>query len=137
MTAIKTLQARLERLERAVAPADVTVVMLVDFAGYGPLLRFRSDDGFCCERRAGEAEQDFSQRTEAEAKAYRRSHPARDNGFMVLFSERERLPDEKPQPQQRQPEPVPMPSVQPKPQPRLMSIQEVEGQYADRRHWMS
>ena len=47
---MRDLAARIERLEEVYSPADVLVVMLVDFSGYGPLLRFKSDDGFCSER---------------------------------------------------------------------------------------
>jgi hypothetical protein len=31
----------------------------------------------------------------------------------------------------------PLDSPPPKPQPRIVTIKEVEGEYADRRHWMS
>jgi len=128
---MRNLAARIEWLEEVYSPPDVVVVMLVDFVGDGPLLRFKSDNGFCIERQEGESEDAFTQRTESEVKAYHRSYPSPPNCCMVLFSERERLPNVKPELEpEPKPDPAPVrqpaPAVQSEPKPRQMTLKEVE-----------
>jgi hypothetical protein len=101
--------------------------------------------GFYIARVSGESEEHLQERAAAEARAYGEAHPSLvRNGFIVVHIDVEPIPYVKPE---SKPDPVataqsPEPMVAPKqspptPQPpRIMTIKEVEGQYADRRHWM-
>jgi len=140
---MRNLEKRLEKLEQADTPAKIIVIMLTNF-GEGELTGWKGD-GFYVARQPGESEEELEERAAAEARAYGQAHPSLVcNGFISVHMDVEREPYVKPE---SKPDPVateqpPQPRVVPKqsplkPQPpRIMTIKEVEGDYADRPDWM-
>jgi hypothetical protein len=134
---MRDIERRLAKLEQ-VREQEVTMVCLVSFVSPGVQRAVKGwkGDGYYIARKPGESEEALAVRAKAEAKA--RSHPFAN---ILLIEDREA-------PRSLAPEPAPAPvqesllSVRPNGAPAAPSvqqatIQEVEGQYADRRHWMS
>jgi hypothetical protein len=143
---MRNLEKRLEKLEQTYTPAEIIVIMITHWGGE---LKGWQGDGFYIARQPGESEEDLEERAAAEARAYGQAHPSLvRNGFISVHMDVEREPHVQPEPK---PDPVattqpPQPTVKakqplstpsPKPQPpRIMTIKEVEGDYADRPDWM-
>jgi hypothetical protein len=142
---VRNLEKRLEKLEQEYTPAEPLVVVL-DFKLSDRVLGMSLGDvpteEFFVTPMEGECEQEFYHRGTELAKQYVRSHPRMAQDHICVKVHRYYEPHKKPEPV---PEPVvAQPTVKPKeslsnpaPQPpRVMTIKEVEGQYADRPHWM-
>ena len=86
-----SLEQRLERLERALGGQEPPVVMvaLLDFVDVPPepIAGWRDHNGFQCQRRPGESDEDLAERAQAEAKV--RAVP-NGNGVVVLCSYNQR-----------------------------------------------
>jgi hypothetical protein len=144
---MRNLEKRLEKLEQEYTPAEIIVIMVTHWGGE---LKGWQGDGFYIARLPGESEEDLQERAAAEARAYGLAHPSLvRNGLISVHMDVEHEPyvepESKPDPvaTAQPPQPTvkpkqPLPSPPPKPQPpRIMTIKEAEGQYEDRRHWMS
>jgi hypothetical protein len=143
---MRNLEKRLEKLEQEYKPPEVIVIMVTHWGGE---LKGWQGDGFYIARLPGESEEALQERAAAEARAYGQAHPSVvRNGIISVHMDVVRepyvQPESKPDPVATAPPPQPtvkpkQPSSSPSPQPqppRIMTIKEVEGQYADRSHWM-
>ena len=134
---MRNLAARIERLEEVYSPPEVKV-MLLTF--YGTATKGYRTEHLFIPKEPGESDDELANRAEAEAKAYYREHPSlvTAHGCIVLMQDVEREACVKPDPNPvSTPELAPEPPMALKPPPRMATITGVEGQYADRRHWMA
>ncbi len=138
--AIRNLADRIDRLEEVYSPPEVMVIMVASYPT-GEVKGWKGD-GYYIKRNPGESEEALKDRAITEAKSHYQANPPSVPNGIVLHMDHESVPYVKPEPEPAtEPEPAPAPVsapvVAPKPQPRMATIKEIEGQYADRRHWMS
>ncbi len=147
---MRNLEKSLEKLEQEYTPAEPLIVVLdlrLSDKVLGMSLGDVPTEEFFVTPTEGEPEQEFYNRGVELAKQYVRSHPRMAQDHICVKVHRYYEPYKGPEPE---PEPAvaaqpPPPTVKPKqalssppktqPQ-RIMTIKEVEGQYADHPHWM-
>jgi hypothetical protein len=145
---MRNLEKRLEKLEQEYTPAEPLVVVLdlkLSDKVLGMTLGDVPVEDFYVTPMEGEPEEEFTTRGVGAAKEYVRSHPGMRQDYLCVkvhrYYERDKKPEPVPEPVAAQPAlrpKQPLSSPPPKPQPpRIITIKEVEGQSADRRHWMS
>jgi hypothetical protein len=134
--------------EQAYPPAEPLVVILdlrLSDKVMGMSLNGVPVGDFCRTPTEGKPGEGFTNRGVVAAKEYVRSHPGMRQDYLCVnvhrYYERDKKPEPVPEPVLAQPtvkpkQPLSSPSPKPQP-PRMMTIKEIEGQYEDRRHWMS